>query len=84
MRFAWLQKQSENAVSDEQNTPNRLTYIAYNAVWWIPILLVLIGVIDPAAGFISFTIITVLRLVANLYRNNVMDPEQAVTFPFRM
>lgn len=83
MRFAWLQKQSENAVSGEQSTSNRLTYIAYNAVWWIPILLVLIGVIDPAAGFISFTIITVLRLVANLYRNNVMDPEQAVTFPFR-
>ncbi|MCA9904884.1 MAG: hypothetical protein KC547_13600, partial [Anaerolineae bacterium] len=60
-----------------------LIRLIYNAVWWLPILLVLTGTIDYGAGFIGFFAVTVVRLIANLYRNNVLSLEQAETFPFR-
>jgi hypothetical protein len=57
--------------------------MAYNAAWLIPILLPFIETIDYSTGFIAFTVITVVRLGANLYLNNVLKPEQAESFPFR-
>ena len=83
MRFAWLKQQSSDSVSVEQSTVNRVIFIAYNAIWWAPIVLRLINVIDYRTGFIAFAAITVLRACANLYRNNVLTPEQAERFPFR-
>ena len=63
---------------------NKLIFIAYNVVWWIPVVLPLTKTISYNAGFIVFTGITVVRLSANLYRNNVLTLEQAVRFPFRI
>ena len=57
--------------------------LIFNAVWWVPILLPFIGTMDYRTGFITFGVITVIRLIANLYRNNVLTPEQAEIFPFR-
>jgi len=57
--------------------------VAYNVVWWIPIVLPFVGTIDYRTGFIAFFIVTLIRLVANLLRNNVLKPEQAESFPLR-
>jgi hypothetical protein len=83
MRFAWLRKNSVNDISVEQSFTNRLIYIAYNVIWWIPIVLPFIKIIDYRTGFIAFFIVTIIRAVANLYRNNVLTPEQAESYPLR-
>lgn len=83
MRFAWLQKNSANQGSTEPSFANRLTFVAYNVVWWIPVVLPFTKVIDYRTGFIAFFVATVIRAGANLYRNNVLTTEQGVSFPFR-
>jgi hypothetical protein len=83
MRFAWLRKNSANYVPVEQSFTNRLIYIAYNVVWWIPIVLPFTKIIDYRTGFIAFFVITIIRAGVNLYRNNVLNPEQAESFPLR-
>ena len=83
MRFAWLQKKSIIAAAGKQSLANRLILTVYNLAWWIPILLPFTKTISFRAGTLGFTAITVIRLIANLYRNNVLPLEQAVNFPFR-
>ena len=83
MRFAWLRKNSADYVSVEQSFTNRLIYIAYNVIWWIPIVLPFTKIIDYRTGFIAFFVVTVIRAGVNLYRNNVLNPEQAESFPLR-
>jgi len=83
MRFAWLRKNSDSHVSAEQSTLSRVIYITYNVIWWVPIVLPFTGIIDYRTGFIAFFIVTVIRAVANLYRNNFLTLEQAETFPLR-
>ncbi|NDJ79124.1 MAG: hypothetical protein GYB65_22980 [Chloroflexi bacterium] len=83
MWFTWKKKNDDSYEPVEQTGTNTLIYIAYNAVWWVPILLTLLGVIDHMSGTIGFAAITALRLAANLYRTNVLDPVQAMNFPFR-
>ena len=83
MRFAWLKKNSASDVSAKQSSTNRLIYIAYNVIWWIPIVLGFTKIIDYRTGFIAFFIITIIRAGVNLYRNNVLTPEQAESFPLR-
>jgi hypothetical protein len=83
MRFAWLRKNSDSQVSVNQSLINQIIYIAYNVVWWIPIVLPFTKIIDYRTGFIAFFIITVIRAVANLYRNNFLTLEQAESFPLR-
>ena len=83
MRFAWLRKNSADYVSVEQSFTNRLIYIAYNVIWWIPIVLPFTKIIDYRTGFIAFFVVTVIRAGVNLYRNNVLNPEQAEGFPLR-
>ena len=83
MRFAWLKEKSGNDVPVKQSTTSRLIYIAYNVIWWIPIVLPFIKIIDYRTGFIAFVIVTIIRALANLYRNNFLTPEQAEIFPLR-
>lgn len=85
MRFAWLRKKSANDVAVKQSFTNRLIFVAYNVVWFLPIVLSFIGTIDYRTGFIAFAVITVVRASANLYTNNVLKltPEQFKSFPFR-
>ena len=83
MRFAWLRKNSANDVTVKQSFTSRLIYIAYNVAWFLPIALTFIGTIDYRTGFIAFFVYTIIRAGANLYRNNVLEPEQAESFPLR-
>ena len=86
MRFAWQKKKSTGNVSDTMNPAGltRLVMVAYNIIWWIPIVLTFTRIIDYQTGFIAFLIITIIRLIANLIRNNVLTQEQAEKFPLRM
>ena len=85
MRFAWQRKGLAKSVSIKRRFthPLNLIFVAYNIVWWIPIVLPFAKVIDYRTGFIAFFLVTVIRLVANLIRNNVLKPEQAESFPLR-
>jgi len=83
MRFAWLRQNSANPVSAKPSATNRTIFIAYNVIWWIPILLPFTGLINYRTGFIAFFVITVIRAGANVYRNNFLALEQAENFPFR-
>jgi hypothetical protein len=85
MRFAWEKRNSANYVSTKKGFthPLNLVMIAYNVVWWIPIILTFTGTIDYTTGFITFLVVTIIRLGANLLRNNVLKPEQAVDFLLR-
>ncbi len=83
MRFAWLNKDSDNDRPIEQNLTRRLIYIAYNIFWWIPIVLAVTKIIDYWMAFIALFVLTAIRAVVNLYRNNVLNPERGESFPLR-
>jgi hypothetical protein len=83
MRFAWPRKNSASYVSVKPSFTNRLIHIAYNVVWWIPIVLPFTQTIDYRTGFIAFFAVTIIRAGVNLFRNNVLKPEQAENFPLR-
>jgi len=83
MRFAWQRENSAKHVSIKQSFASRLIYIAYNVLYWVPIVLPLAVVMDYRTGFIALFVVLIIRTGANLYRNNVLTPEQAESFPFR-
>lgn len=83
MRFAWLQKNSAADAPGRQSFINRLTLTLYNLAWWVPILLPFTKTIDYPTGTIMFTAITLIRLIANVYRNNFLPLDRAVSFPLR-
>ena len=83
MRFAWLRENSATEVSVESSFINRLIYIAYNVIYWVPIIFPFLGIIDYSTGFILLTIVLFVRLVANLLRNNLLTLDQAEVFPLR-
>ena len=90
MRFAWQKNKSTSLYTlytDTVSVPigitNRLIYIAYNAIWWIPAILAFTKTIDYQTGFIAFFIYTLFRGGVNLYRNNILKPEQIASFPLR-
>ena len=64
--------------------PLNLVLIAYNIIWWIPLVLAGFQLISYEAGFVSFLAVTVVRLTANFYRNNVLSGSQATNFPLRI
>jgi hypothetical protein len=83
MRFAWLRENSDDQVPAKPSLANRLVFIAYNLIWWLPIVLGFFKVIDYHTAFIAFFAITIIRAIANLIRNNILTLEQAESFPFR-
>ena len=82
MRFAWQRKNSADKVSAKQSSTGRIIYIIYNVVYWLPIVLTVTKVIDYRTGFITFSLILIIRAVANLYRNNT-TAEQGEYFALR-
>ena len=88
VRFAWQRKDSANftytTVQWTFTHPLNLILVAFNLVWQLSIWLPFTNIIDYRTGFRAFFIVTITRLVANLIRNNVLKPEQADSFPFRM
>ena len=87
MRFAWLRENTANFESVQQAFLHPLALIrkAYNLAFWI-FLLPFFTMIEDSTGFILFTVIIGIRLVLNLYTNNLLDltPEQFEAYPFRI
>ena len=83
MRFAWLRRKEGSGQPPPMRPFGRLLFVAYNVVWWVPLPLVFVGVLSYRAGSLGFLVITILRAVANLYRNNVLSVEAAQRFPLR-
>jgi hypothetical protein len=85
MRFAWLGENSDEYVPVKRafTHPLNLLMVAYNVAWWIPMVLAFSKLIDYRTGIIAFLAVTVVRAIANLIRNNVLKPRQAVNFPLR-
>ena len=82
MRFAWLRKK-DGTEDPTMSTAARLVYIAYNVVWWLPVVFVIVGVWSYRVGAVGFVVVTVCRALANLYRNNALPIEAAQRFPLR-
>lgn len=82
MRFAW-QRKKQGLEDPEMSTGERLIFIGYNVIWWLPVVLVILDVWSHFAGAIGFVAVTAFRAVANLYRNNVLSFEAAQRFPLR-
>ena len=80
MRFAWLRKK-QGIEDPTMSTGARLIYIGYNVIWWLPVVLVVLGVWSYRAGAIAFVVVTVFRALTLLYRNNVLSIEAAQRFP---
>ena len=85
MRFAWIRKNSAGPPPARLRFthPLNLTFVAYNVIYWIPIILPFTKTIDYRTGFIAFFVVVSIRAIANLLRNNVLKPEQAESFPLR-
>lgn len=87
MRFAWLRQNKANNAPVKQagSRPLALIRIVYNAVFWIFLVPFIVRRIDYGLGFIAFTIVILMRLVVNLYVNNIVEftPEQYESFPLR-
>jgi hypothetical protein len=87
MRFAWLKDNLPDYVAVEQGFTHPLALIrkAYNAAFWI-FLLPFLTVIDYGTGFVAFAVIIAVRLAANLYTNNLLQPrpEAYERFPLRV
>ena len=86
MRFAWLKKNAVNDASVKQGGTHPLALIrmAYNIVFWV-FLLPFFTTMEYSTGFVTFTIIILVRLGANLYVNLLnLEPEQFESFPFRI
>ena len=80
MRFAWLRKK-RGLEDPKMSTGARLIYIGYNVIWWLPVVLVILGVWSYRAGAVAFVVVTVFRALTLLYRNNVLSIEAAQRFP---
>ena len=63
--------------------PLSLIRMAYNIIWWVPMLLSFTHVIDYRAGFIAFFSVTVFRLFINIYVNYALDIEKFERFPLK-
>jgi len=87
MRFAWLRENAADGVTAVQRQASTFSLIrmAYNLAFWIFLIPFLSKRIDYSFGFIAFAIVIAVRLVLNLYTNNLLKqmPEQYERFPFR-
>ncbi len=83
MRFAWLRTKRALAQPPEPSPADKVLLAGYNIVWWVPVVLPLLGVISYRAGTLAFLAVTATRAAVNLYRNNVLRPDRGATFALR-
>ena len=85
-RFAWQRENSTDItpLKLKSTHPLHIIFVAYNIIYWVPIVLALTKVIDYRAGFIGFFGVVMFRAVANIFRNNFLTLEQAEIYPFRI
>jgi len=82
MRFAWL-RTKEGRDAPTATLSGRLTLIAYNVAFWVPVVMPIVGVTSYRVGFMAFLAITLVRALINGYRVNVMPVAAAERTPFR-
>lgn len=83
MRFARLRSNNEAGEPPSLASVDRLIFLAYNAIWWVPVVLAILGILSFWVGSVSFVVISVVRALINAYRNNAMSIESAQRFPLR-
>ena len=83
MRFVWEKRQSGNKSALKPGCAIQLIRLVYNAAWLLPIVLTFRGTLDYNTGFALFAAVCIVRLIANLYANNVLNAEQYGSFLFR-
>ncbi len=84
MRFAWLRQQMTDSTPPSESLLSKGLLVAYNLVFWVPLVLGFAGFISHQAGFIGFFVIILFRAATNLYRNNVLPWDKAELFPLRI
>ena len=62
---------------------DRMVFVAYNVIWWVPVILAVLGIVSFWAGSLGFLIMNMLRAAVNAYRNNLLPVEAAQRFPLR-
>ena len=82
LRFAWL-RIKQGIEDPAMSAAARLIFIGYNVIWWLPVVMVIFGVWSFRAGAVGFVVVTVIRALLNLYRNNAMPIGAAHRFPLR-
>lgn len=83
MRFVWDKKRSGNRDKGQPGCATQLFRLFYNAAWLLPIVLTYNGTLDYTTGFAAFATVCIVRLIANLYANNVLNAQQFDAFLFR-
>ena len=83
MMLSWRIRNTEAYTPAKQNVLERLTVVAYNLIWWVPIALPFVDILSYQAGSTLFFFITFTRAMLNLYRVNVLKLEKAYHFPLR-
>ncbi len=83
MRFAWLCSNKGYEAPLVMTSAERLIFVSYNLIWWVPVLLAVLGILSFWAGSLGFLAISVLRAVVNAYRINTLPIEAAQRFPLR-
>ena len=66
------------------SSTERLLFIGYNVLWWVPLALALFTPVSYHAGAVLFVATTALRALINVYRINVMPIDAAQRFPLRI
>ena len=87
MRFASLQNNAPNYESVKQGYahPLALIRLVYNALFWVFLLPFLTG-LDYGIGFVTFSIVILIRFALSIYTNNFanLTPQQFDSYPFRI
>ena len=85
-RFVWLRQNSDDTIPVKLKFahPLNLLFIAYNVIYWLPMILPFTKIIEYRTGFVAMFVVVIIRAIANLYRNNLLTLEQAEVYPFRI
>lgn len=83
MRFARLSPDTAPNVNLLRDALYTVIFVAYNIIYWLPMIFVILGNIDLPTAFVSFSIIIAVRTALNFYRMNVLPMEQGKIFPLR-
>ena len=83
MRFAWLRSKEGSEEPPLMTPADRVTFVVYNVIWWVPVILTVLGFLSFWAGSLGFMVMSVLRAVTNAYRINVLPVDAAHRFPLR-
>jgi len=83
MMLKWRVENNSDYSPEKYSFTERFIVVIYNLIWWIPIVFPFAGIVGYKAGSTIFFSVTFARAIINLYRINILKPEQAFHFPLR-